>query len=138
MDPVRVPKFDKRLLGTWKSDREKTFEHWKPLPGVTRAQVKKLQNIFGKLTIHYTRKYFYSWIDEGDGADVHRDRFEYELLGKDAGSAVIRYADSAPSSVLAQLFSDENLRQIQFDGPDGYFIMLSPGLNEYFRRVDSR
>jgi len=115
-----LPEFDSRLLGTWKSDRRKTFKNFRPKPGASPAAVKQLKAIFGKLMVRWGKGRYYT---EMDG---RRDRFKYEVVARDSCSVVVRVHDA--------LSSEPRLRQITFEG-DYYWTSLGANMGEYFRRI---
>ena len=114
------PKTDKRLLGTWKSDRRRTFSEWifrrKPTP----EKLRKLRAIFGKLQITYTRTRIRSLYHDDQQTRV------YKVLGPDEESVAIG------TKVVAKHI---RIQHIHFDGPDRYWISLSGRNREWFRRV---
>jgi hypothetical protein len=115
-----VPKFDRRLLGTWKSDRRRTFKNFRPKPGATRAAMQRLKAMFGKLVIRWGRGKYHT---EYDG---HCESFDYEIVARDTTCVIIRCYDN--------LAREWRLRQITFDG-DHYWIPLGGSMCECFRRV---
>ena len=114
------PTFDRRLLGTWRSDRRRTFRHFKPKPGAAPESLRKLRSLFGKLVIHWERGRYSTELDG------HRDAGEYEVIASDAKSVVVCCRDPRTDR--------ETLQQIHFDG-DYYWIALDGRLIEWFRRV---
>jgi hypothetical protein len=130
---------DRRLIGTWQSDRRKTFEHWKPGKKATPASTRKFQALFGKLQVRYTKKSIYERFIQPpslQSADFSSEfvRFaKYEIVAKDECSTVIRILPLKTTPVVS--LSHEKLLQIHFNGPDCYFFALFPGLTECFRRV---
>ncbi len=115
-----VPKYDRRLLGTWRSDRRRTFRHFKPKRGCTPQSLRQLKALFGKLVIRWGRGKYHTELDG------YRESTTYEMVASDSVSVVIRYRDG--------LGGEDQLRQIHFDG-DYYWLALGGGLCEYFRRV---
>ena len=111
--------FDKRLLGTWQSDRRRTFLHFKPKAGTSPQSLKKLKSLFGKLVIHWGRK---TYDTELDG---HYESTPYVVVANDWGSVVIRHRD--------RLTGEESLVQIHFDG-DRYWI-ATHSIIEWFKKV---
>ncbi|HEY4260196.1 MAG TPA: hypothetical protein VGM98_08550 [Schlesneria sp.] len=106
-------KFDKRLIGTWQSDRRKTFQHYKPDKSISAAHLRRFKALFGKFVIRWGRTKCYSeldgWEDSGDDSSV-----------------VIRH----PHSIAKQ----NVLKQIHFEG-DCYWFALDGSMNEWFRRI---
>jgi len=117
---------DRLLLGTWKSDRRRTFRHWKSRPEVSAANHRKFRLLFGKLTIRWTPKYCYTDFD-GD-----RSRGRYEVVATDFDSIVVRV--DAPSWMGE---GETKLYHIHFED-DYYWMALTSGFVEWFRRVPSR
>lgn len=114
--------FDKRLLGTWKSDRQRTFLHYKPKPGADPARIRKFKCLFGKLLVRWTRKKTYSGFGQLDS-----EGSDYEIVASDSGSVVIRS--------FCQWLEEDQLSFIVFD-KDRYW-MTNSGLlmGEWFRKV---
>ncbi|SFH55017.1 hypothetical protein [Planctomicrobium piriforme] len=133
--PETAPLFDKRLLGTWISDRRRTFLNWKPNPGVKPAMAQKFKNLFGKMTVRYSPKYFFveTRFDFYPGLEPSPDKKKYEVIAKDQSSVVIRFRYEDP--MMQNIFGSEVIRQIHFDGEIGYYITVQSGLTEYFRKI---
>jgi hypothetical protein len=115
-----MPTWDRRLLGTWQSDRRRTFRHFRPKPGCSPQALAKFKAIFGKLVVRWGRGKYHTEL-----AGL-RESAEFEIVASDSRSVVVRYQDA--------FFEEARLQQIHFAG-DWYFIALSGGLCEYFRRV---
>ncbi len=83
---VRIVKSDRRLLGTWKSDKAKTTQRWGFKKGVrmTPKQRKDFFDIFGDLTLRFTKNRRYSRL--GDYESFNK----YEVLATDDSSVVLR------------------------------------------------
>lgn len=118
--PVSNPKWDKRLLGTWKSDRRRTFQHWKPKPNCPPSKTRKFKAIFGRLTVRWERGKLHSAFEEP--LDVQT----YRVVASDDYSVVIQL----DCSVFG-----ERLVQIHFEGDD-YYYLDAWGFLEYFKRVE--
>jgi hypothetical protein len=118
-----VPKVEPRLLGTWKSDRRRTFRFFKPKRGCSPQSLRKFKAIFGKLVIRYTRRKYYTELDG------YRDSGAYEIVAADSESVVIRFWSRGVFSEGARL------QHIHFEG-DFYWIAVGGGgLCEFFRKV---
>jgi hypothetical protein len=117
---IAPTEFDARLLGTWKSDRRKTFKTFRPKPGASPAAIKRLKAMFGKLIIRWGKGNYFTELDG------HRDSFKYEVVAREMDSVVIRVQDS--------LLCQPQIRLITFEG-DYYYISLGAHMSEYFRRV---
>jgi hypothetical protein len=112
-------KTDRRLQGTWRSDRRRTFRFYKPGPRSTVEGQRKFRSIFGKLIVRWTaRRCHLEW--DGTRFDGERSSQPYEVVASDETSVIVR--------------SGGVLRQIHFDG-DYYWIAIDGGLCEYFRRI---
>jgi hypothetical protein len=118
---MRKRKNDRRLLGMWKSDRRRTFEHFVPRPDATPDAVRKLRALFGKLVVRWTRTMCYSQFDGHESSDP------YEVVASDSKSVVIRSVDS--------LSNENRLTQIHFEGRH-YWICLG-GMREFFKRIET-
>ncbi len=131
------PLVDRRLLGIWKSDRRKTFQHFTPSPQATSESLARLKLIFGKLIIRYGKTRYYS---EYNGSS---DSTRYEVVAKDSSSVVIREFHNNPIAsypgatrdLLLDLFPPEKLVQIHFEDKWYWIWAWGHGLREYFRRV---
>ncbi len=119
-----MTKFDRRLLGTWKSDRRKTFLHYKPLKHFAPERFRKFRSLFGQMIIHWERGKFTITLKEMTNTTA------YQVVAHDDCSVVIQSYDD--------LFDRESIKQIHFEGEDYYWIALDGGyLCEWFRRVGS-
>jgi len=120
--PPQKSKTDKRLLGTWRSDRGRTIKAWVWRRGWPMRKRKKLASIFGHLILRYTRTRLYS------DYKGHKETEKYELLGADSSSVVIRRWDLHEA--------EWRLRQIHFEGDQYYWISLGVGRQrEWFKRI---
>lgn len=119
--PRHTPKTDRRLLGTWRSDRKSTVAEWRFQKRLTPERRRKFFGIFGHLRVTYTRTRIRGLLHD------HRFTQRYELLAADADSVAIRYED-------AQLTGEWRIQHIHFEGRDRYWIALGRN-REWFRRV---
>ena len=110
---------DNRLLGTWKSDRKKTFAEYVPRRRVSAVWLRKFKSIFGKLVIRYTPRKF---ICDYDG---NQETVSYQVLGKDSDSVVIRF--------YSDLWNEWRVDQLHFDGH--HYWVWTYGLREFFKKV---
>ena len=117
---TRKPKTDKRLLGTWKSDKRRTFKDHVPPRRLRGKRLDRFKAIFGKLIVRYTRRKIHS---EYQGS---RDSIDYEVLGSDADSVVIM--------VSGQVAALRRIQHVHFEGK--YYWITLDGMREYFRRID--
>lgn len=116
----KQPKWDSRLIGTWKSDRRRTFRNWQPKSGADPKAVLKFKSLFGKMTVRWGREKYHSELGS------YRETANYEIVGRDSNSVVIRSWDT--------IYQEYRLVQIHFE-EDCYFIALGAGLSETFRRI---
>jgi hypothetical protein len=115
---------DHRLLGTWRSDRRRTLQFYKPGPHSTPKGHRKFKSIFGKLIVRWTARRCYLEFD-GTRFDGEPWSEPYEVVATDETSVVVRTAGVDGTRVLSQ---------IHFEG-DYYWIAVD-GVCEYFRSVD--
>ena len=114
-------KMDRRLPGTWRSDRRRTFRHWTPHPKASPQAVRKLKALFGKMVVTWGRSKVHTDLDG------YRTSEKYEVVASDSVSVVVRLQDTVSD--------EERLHQIHFDG-EGYWIQTPiEGIREHFRRV---
>jgi hypothetical protein len=113
-------KMDKRLLGIWRSDRHQTMNEWRWSPRVTAARRARVSDLFGHLTIRYTRGRIYS---DFKGS---KESQEYEVIGADASSVAIMHGCAGTK--------ERTICHIHFDGDRRYWISLG-GQREWFRRI---
>ena len=111
-----APKVDRRLLGTWKSDRRRTFTHYKPKRGCPPSVLRWLKGMFGKLVVRWTRRK--SWTD----LNGYQESCRYEVVATDSETVVIRYQNGV-------------LEHIHFDGDFYWIACRGGGMCEFFRRV---
>jgi hypothetical protein len=114
-----VRKVDRRLLGTWKSDRRRTFRHYVPKPGTSPQSLRKLKSLFGKLVVRWGFRRVHTDLDGFE------DSSDYEIIAHDSSSVVVECFDS--------LSQEKRLLQIQFE--DNYYWVWAGNLREYFKRV---
>lgn len=116
-----TPKTDRRLIGTWQSDRPATVKEWHFSKRLTPERRRRFLDIFGHLCVTYTRTRMRVVFREE--SFVQR----YELLAADGYSVAIRCEDTL-------LFGSWCIQHIHFEGADRYWIAL--GCNrEWFKRV---
>ena len=116
-------KTDRRLIGTWRSDRRRTLRELRFRPGIPRKKQKTLRGIFGKLQVTYTRNRVRYVLDE------YRATRPCEILASDSLSVAIRFHD--------EITGEWCIQHIHFDprDPDRYWVSF--GWNrEWFRRVE--
>ena len=113
-------KTDKRLLGTWQSDRRRTLKELRFRPGLKRKHREYLRATFGYLRLKYTRRQIYGVLRD------YRYTQPYEVLASDADSVAIRcYCKITPEWFIAH---------IHFHGQRHYWISFGY-IREWFRRV---
>jgi hypothetical protein len=113
-EPIR----DQRLIGSWRSDRERTAEFWRYRPDLDPGTREQIADIFGNLTLRFTED-----VMSAEEAG-HVSATPYRIVGADYHSVVIEY-QGEPVPVVEQLV---------FEG--GYLLRATIGYNlEFFRRV---
>jgi len=130
--PVKAPKTDKRLLGTWRSDRPRTIAEWRFIDRVTPEQRRKLFSLLGKLRLTHTPTRIRGVF--GEYQFTQRD----EVLATDSDSVAVRYVDLDTPNDKTQVKKDWwRIRHIHLEGPDLYWISLGSN-REWFKRVKDR
>lgn len=119
--PARATKTDKRLLGTWRSDRRRTVAEWRFAKRPTPERRRKFLAIFGRLRLTYTRRCIHGVL--GDYRFTH----PYEVLAVDSDTVAIRYRDEGVTS-------EWRIQHIHFEG-DHYWIALGRN-REWFTRTE--
>lgn len=122
--PAPASKTDRRLLGTWRSDRQPTVAGWRFIKRLTPERRRKFLDIFGRLRVTYTRTRIRAVLRD------YRFTQRYELLAADSDTVAIRCED-------AQLTGEWRIEHIHFEGRDRYWIALGPN-REWFKRVRNR
>ena len=116
-----IIKSDSRLIGIWRSDRRRTVKDWVWPPRASAARRKRVGDIFGHLTIRFTRQKIHTAF-KGE-----RSAGNYEILGSDADSVAIMHWNP--------LFERQTIQHIHFVGERHYWIAIGRQ-REWFRRVD--
>lgn len=109
---------DSRLLGTWRSDKERTIAHWCHLTETSLEKRRKLDGVFGKLTVRFTETNIES---ELDGV---ADSVSYSVVTSDASSVVVTYKGPLGSQELQHIHFEE----------DSYYVLVGYNV-EFFKRV---
>ena len=117
----RITKYDARLIGTWKSDRRRTFQHFQPKAGTSPDKLRQLKAMFGQLVIDWGRGKYQTELEGRCDSGV------YEVIASDATSVVVRLQEPA--------INGEDLQQIHFDG-NHYWVAASGTLIEWFCRLE--
>ncbi len=112
---------DKRLLGTWRSDRRRTVAEWRFSKPISSKNKRMFLAIFGKLEITYTRKRIRGSLED------YRFSQPYEVLASDSDSVAIRCFDK-------DLTKEWRIRHIFFLGKDRFWIPLGSN-REWFKRT---
>jgi hypothetical protein len=114
-------KIDKRLLGTWQSDRKRTMKGWIWPRGAKAESRRKLARLFGVLTVRYTRHRIHIKLH------VNLDSTPYEVLGSDSDSVAILCNDI--------LYDEPRIRHIHFEDDKHYWVAIDGWNREWFKRV---
>jgi len=110
---------DPRLIGKWKSDRERTVKLWKYSKPLSDDERLRFESMFGKLTWRITPTHIFS---EYDGEKLSQ---QYSVLGVDSQSVVIRRKGE----------SHDELQQFFFE--EGWLYVVSGYNIEFFKRVET-
>jgi|GEM_PF-1483290 len=108
---------EKRLLGSWQSDKERTVTRWKYQKDAGEEKREKFEIIFGKLKLRFSATHIYS---EYEGL---KEVIPYSVLAQDENSVVI--AQHRENSL--------SLEHIHFE-QDFYYVLSGYNV-EFFRRV---
>ncbi len=112
-------KVDKRLLGTWKSDKDRTVKLWRYKQDLSEEQKTKFEAIFGKLTRRFTSTHAYSDYED------QKTEARYWVVAADSRSVVVSFSEEGKVE-LQQIFFEENSMYVF----SGYNV-------EFFRRVEA-
>lgn len=117
-------KWDRRLLGTWKSDKRRTFKHYRPRRGCSPQALARLKSLFGKLIVHWGAGTYHTILDG------RKTTGTYKIVAQDWNSVVIRSFN--------EFIGEFDLTQIIFDGEYYYITTIWAGhIVEHFRKVKS-
>ena len=113
----------RRLIGRWRSDRDRTISNWVFPKAIARAKYKKFGEIFGDFEWRVTQSQVF-FTSHGQTS-----RRSYQILWADEWSAIIHF--------LPTKTEEDRCRQIFFDSSPDYFYFVAgrAGNCEYFRRV---
>jgi hypothetical protein len=117
-------KTDKRLLGVWRSDRQRTIKDW-VWPARTSAEHRQaFAHLFGHLTVRYTPTRVHIEYDGEKGSQ------EYQVLAADSDSVAIL--------AWSSLEGEDRITQIHFEGDRFWILIPGSGQREWFKRVKQR
>ncbi|PLK46913.1 hypothetical protein [Uliginosibacterium sp. TH139] len=108
---------DSRLLGTWRSDKERTVALWKYQKELSSEARERFENIFGKFTLRFTETHIYTELDDT------KDKVPYSVVARDKSSVVIAWHEE----------KERSLQHIHFEG-DGYYILSGYNV-EFYKRI---
>ena len=114
---------DRRLLGTWVSDRRRTLADLEKRRKLSAKSTKAFASIFGKLRLRYTPRRCYSTLER------NTDVLPYRVLAKNSEGTV-----AIGRSLPEWLTPEEQIQHIRFVNANLYWVCLG-GIHEYFRRV---
>lgn len=119
MSNEKIDNAYRKLLGTWRSDQEKTVQNWVFPKRLAAQRLKAFHSIFGKNTWRFTKQFCFA---EFEGL---KSRARYEILWAGDSSAVVlfRHKDS------------EFCHHLFFEGDYFYLSAGKAGNVEYFKRI---
>jgi hypothetical protein len=123
--PIPAPKIDKRLLGTWLSDRRRTLKELRYRPGLKRKHREYLHASFGFLRVRYTRRQIHGVLKD------YRFKRPYEVLGRDEGSVAIRTFYKIPGETTGEWI----IYHIHFRDNHHYWVSYGY-IREWFKKVN--
>jgi hypothetical protein len=139
----RFPKVDKRLLGTWKSDKRRTFAEWNWKRNTSPKKKAKLKAFFGKQEITYTRTKVITVLPHRKSEWARR----YAVLATDDTSvAIVQFGkinfknrqkyNPENLKMVDEIFgSKPRIQQINFDKNYFWFLLGNGRNREYFRKI---
>jgi hypothetical protein len=108
---------EKRLLGTWRSDKERTIAHWKYKKELAPEVQERFEKIFGKFTLRFTETHIYTEFEDT------KDTVPYSVVAHDSSSVVIAWHEE----------KERSLQQIHFED-EGYHILSGYNV-EFYKRI---
>jgi hypothetical protein len=142
----RFPKFDRRLLGAWKSDRKRTFEEWSWRKKLPPQKKKRFTACFGNLEINYTRTKIIMTLRYRKWEQARR----YQVVASDESSvAIVQFGpmkiknrskyDPEHLKLMQKMFPPKPVIQhIHFE-KEHFWISLGNGKNrEFFWKIHPR
>ena len=140
------PKYDRRLLGVWKSDRQRTIGEWTWRKKLTPQKRKLFEAIFGKLEITYTRSKVIQTLRHRQWEQSRR----YVVVATDETSVAIvqfgkleiknrrRYDKETLKFSQELVPSSPSISHIHFE-KNHFWISLGNGKNrEFFKKIKSQ
>ena len=125
-EPVKKNLYDPRLLGTWRSDKRRTSREIRARRDLTPQQCARLVELFGHLTLQYTRARCRSTF-RGE-----TESLPYRVVAKNSSGVVV----VGPQMLVP---GQETIQHIRFDEdarkPSHYWIALG-SIREFFRRIE--
>lgn len=108
---------DRRLLGTWRSDKERTLALWKHQKKLAPETRERFDNIFGKFTLRFTETHIFT---EFEGT---KDTVPYSVVASDSSSVLIVWHEE----------KERSLQHIHFEG-ESYYVLSGYNV-EFYKRV---
>ncbi len=108
---------DKRLLGTWRSDKERTIALWKYQKELTQETRERFENIFGKFTLRFTETRIYTEFEDT------KDTVPYSVVARGSSSVIIAWHEE----------KERSLQHIHFEG-ESYYVLSGYNV-EFYKRV---
>ena len=115
---------DRRLIGRWRSDRERTMSEWRFNPDTPEEKRALVAGMFGKLELWYHR-----WRCESLFEGTKSVSW-YEVLAKEADSVIIRSWHRIPL-----LGRTPSLFHIHFEGEFYWITLGTSNTREFFKRI---
>ena len=114
-------KTDRRLYGTWRSDKERTTALWKYTKEISDENRQKFEAIFGKLTWRITdRRWEAEFEDQKWGGP-------YSVIAADKRSVVVSHpGEPGEQPEVKQYFFEE-----------GYMYVVAGYSIEFFKRIEA-
>jgi hypothetical protein len=114
---VKMVKEDKRLLGDWQSDKDRTIALWKYSKDISDDKRAHFESIFGKFKLNFSKTHISTVFEET------KEVVRYSVIAQDSSSVVIAWHEK----------NDTTLQHIHFD--DGGYYVISGYNIEFYKRV---
>lgn len=116
---VKTRRIDRRLIGTWRSDKERTVKNWHYTKELEPEKKERFENLFGKFTLRFTNTHVHTEFDS------EKQVVPYTVVASDDSSVVIMWHEQGRSS----------LQHIHFD-EQGYYVLSGYNV-EFYTRVSA-
>ena len=119
------------IIGTWKSNKELTLKETRLDQSVREETKKKFEDLFGRMTITYTKSKSIARMEEDEGIEEWESITDYKIVAEAKDKLMIEWKDSETGEMMQET--------LHFINPNQYWIKLPTGEGkiqgrEYFDR----